>query len=247
MSVKNKPQIEAYIGMTGSGKGVSILRRLAELQPARLLVWDPRDEYDKHARKVTSLADLVAAVRKAGAGGFRLRFVPGGAMDLKAAFAVVCRVAFAAGKLVFLAEELSDVTMPSWAPPAWKQIITQGRHQALIVMGCAQRPALVDKNFLGNATMVRVFMLGDENDVKVMAKTVRATEALVNDLVTVDHDDEKGADIKFLEYTRRTRSLVAGEMTVREGRGVTKYDVRPFVVGEPQKPAVKVARKRGAT
>jgi hypothetical protein len=247
MSVQSKPQIEAYIGMTGSGKGVSIDRRLAELKRPRLLVWDPRDEYDSYARKVTSLVSLTDALRKAGRGGFKLRFVPGGAMDLKQSFAVVCRLSFACGDMVYLAEELSDVTLPSWAPPAWKQIITQGRHRSLVVMGCAQRPALVDKNFLGNATVIRVFMLGDDNDIKTMAKTVRAPESVVADLTTTEHDDDKGADIQFLEYTRRTRTLLAGEMTVRQGRGITRYETRPFVVGEPQKPAAPVRKKRRAT
>jgi hypothetical protein len=242
VSVKSQPQIEAYIGMTGSGKGVSVNRRLAELQPARLLVWDPRAEYEKHARKVDTLAALRDALKSR---AFRLRYVPGPKVDLKAAFGKVCEMAFAAGGLVFIAEELSDVTQPSWAPPAWKQIITQGRHQDLIVFGCAQRPALVDKNFLGNATMIRVFMLGYEEDSKAMAKAVRAPLALVDDLFTNEVIEEKGVDIRYLEYTRRTRTLIAGEIRIRNNR-VTEKRV-PYVVGAPQKAVPTAVRRRGAT
>lgn len=245
MSVKNQPQIEAYIGMTGSGKGVSINRRLAEVQPARLLIWDPRSEYSKHARAVTSLKQLVTDVTKAGAGGFRIRFVPGGSVKLEDAFGIVCRIAFAAGNLMFIAEELSDVTKPSWAPPAWKTINTQGRHRGLHVIGAAQRPALIDKNFFGNCTSVRVFMLGYDDDVKVMAKAVRAPEATLDALFTNELDDGAGVDINYLQYTRRTRELVAGEIRIRGNRVTEK--ATPFVVEAPQKPAVKAPRKRGAT
>lgn len=73
MSVKAKPNIEAFIGMGGSGKGVSIERRLAELQPRRLLMWDPRNEYSKQARAVTSLAVLVRDFKAANTGPIRVR------------------------------------------------------------------------------------------------------------------------------------------------------------------------------
>ena len=129
MTVTAKPRIEAYIGASGSGKGVSIARRLAELKPPRLLVWDPRGEYAKHARAV-SLAAAVDQVAKAGqAGGFALRVVHDGKTAPDAAFGLVCKLAFRAGNLMLLAEELSDVTTASKAPPAWRQCITQGRHQ----------------------------------------------------------------------------------------------------------------------
>ncbi len=243
MSVKSQPQIEAYIGMTGSGKGVSINRRLAELQPKRLLVWDPRDEYDGHARKVTTLAALVADVKKAGAGPFRIRYVPDAKVKTEEAFGIVCRVAFAAGKLVFIAEELSDVTRPSWAPPAWKQIITQGRHQDLIVLGCCQRPALVDKNFLGNATLVRVFMLGYVEDSKAMASAVRVKPEAIDELFT--DEVEGGVDINFLQYTRRSRTLEAGHIRIRGNRVTEKLAL--YVAAAPQKAPAPGVRRRGAT
>lgn len=243
MSVKNQPQIEAYIGASGSGKGVSINRRLAELQPSRLLIWDPRAEYGKHAREVRTLSALVADVKAAGAGGFRIRYVPSGRVDLAEAFGIVCRVAFAAGNLVFVAEELSDVTRPSWAPPAWRQINTQGRHQGLHVLGAAQRPALIDKTFLANCTKVRVFQLGYDDDMKAMAKEVRAPMDALAALVTTEQ--EGGADIRYLEYQRRTRDLMAGEIRIRGGR-VTEKQV-PYVVGEPQKAVAPNVRRRGAT
>lgn len=185
MSVKNEPRIEAYIGSSGSGKGVSLNARLQELKPTRLLIWDPRNEYGKHAPAAPSLAHLVGAFKHARGGNVRQRFVAGPDMPLDKAFGAVCKLAFAAGNLVFLAEELSDVTSASQAPPAWRQVITQGRHQGLHVMAAAQRPALIDKTLLGNCTYVRCFGLRYRDDRRAMAQAMDVDEARIQALRTV--------------------------------------------------------------
>lgn len=184
MSVFNRPKIELYIGVTGSGKGVSVGARFAELKPKRLLLWDPRDEYGKWAPAFDSLPALIGAVRHAKGGPVRARYVHGSSVPIAEAFGIVCDLAFNAGNLVFGAEELSDVTRPSWAPPQWKRVITQGRHQALHVFGMAQRPALIDKNIFGNATYIRCFMLGYRNDRAVMAEELDVTGEEVKALRT---------------------------------------------------------------
>lgn len=198
MSVLNRPQIEAYIGASGSGKGVSINARLADLKPARLLIWDPRDEYGRHAPAFRTLPALVAAFRRAGAGPVRARYVPGGALKLADAFALVCALAFAAGALVFLAEELSDTTTASHAPAAWRRVVTQGRHAKLHVMGAAQRPALIDKTFLGNATYIRCFTLRYRDDRLAMSRALDVPEARVQALQTVE-----GAGVTVINYVER--------------------------------------------
>jgi len=243
VSVLNKPAIEAYIGASGSGKGVSINARLKELQPSRLIIWDPRNEYAKQARPIHSLQALVRDVRAAGAGGFRLRYVPGAGVKLDTAFDVVCKVAFAAGNLTFVAEELSDVTSPGYAPPAWRRITTQGRHAGLHVLGAAQRPTLIDKTFLANCTRVRCFQLGYDDDIKTMAKETRADPALIGALVT--RDTPGGADIRGVEYERRTRELFTVQIKVNS-RGAVETRA-PYVAETPTAAAKKVPRKRGAT
>lgn len=210
MSVLNKPQIEAYIGASGSGKGVSINARLKELKPKRLIVWDPRDEYSDHAAQQTSLKTLALAVAKAGAGPVRVRYVPGPAMKLADAFGVVCHLAFTAGNAVFLAEELSDTTTGSYAPPSWRQVITQGRHKGLHIIGAAQRPALIDKTFLGNATYIRCFTLRYDEDRRAMAKALDVPQERVNALRT--KDDGRRTDIHFLERDFRGELLRDGHI-----------------------------------
>jgi hypothetical protein len=196
MSVLNRPRIEAYIGASGSGKGVSINALLKEEAPKRLLIWDPRDEYAAHATKVITLKALVQHVQAA-RNGFRVRYVPGDSVKLAEAFGIVCALAFRLGNLLFLAEELSDVTTASLAPPAWKKCITQGRHQGLHIVGAAQRPALIDKTFLGNCTYIRCFTLRYADDRKAMAKALDVPELWVGELQTVE--EGKTTVINYIE------------------------------------------------
>lgn len=194
---RNEPKIEAYIGASGSGKGVSITRRLAELKPPRLLIWDPRDEYGKAAKRFTSLPALIEAVAEAGPGPFKARYVAGDSVKLETAFGMVCRLAFTAGDLVFLAEELSDVTSASQAPPEWRKCITQGRHRAMHILAAAQRPALIDKTLLGNCTYIRCFTLRYSDDRRAMAKAMDLPESQITALLTTK--DAKGVRINYAE------------------------------------------------
>jgi hypothetical protein len=209
VTVKGKPRIEAYIGASGSGKGVSIARRLAELQAPRLLIWDPRAEYFKHGRAV-SLQAAVQQVAASADGPFSLRIVHDGKTPPAAAFGLLCKLAFRAGNLLLLAEELSDVTTASLAPPAWRQCITQGRHQNLHVIGAAQRPALIDKTFLGNCTYIRCFTLRYEDDQRAMGKALNVPMADITALETIERPG--GVTINFIERDFRARVLQKGQI-----------------------------------
>lgn len=212
MAVQARPELEAYVGMTGSGKGVSIERRLQELKPARLLIWDPRDEYERHGQRFESLRLLVDAWIRAGAGPLRTRYVPTAQVDPEQAFAVLCRLAFEVGDCTLLAEELSDVTKPSWAPAAWRRCVTQGRHRGMRIMGATQRPALIDKTFLSAATRVRCCMLGYAEDRATMARELDCPVELVQELTTDESDGR--TVVRYVERHRRERRLYAGEITL---------------------------------
>lgn len=213
MSVQNKPKIEAYIGASGSGKGVSINQRLDELQPSRLLIWDPRDEYKKRAPKYTTLPELVGAFVYAKGGPVRARFVPGGSTKLEPQFERLCKLAFAGGNMVFLAEELSDVTTASRAPAAWRQVITQGRHKGLHVLGASQRPALIDKNFLGACTYIRCFTLRYFEDRRAMAKSMDVAQEHIDALQTTETASK--VTINFWEKDFREGISQAGKLELR--------------------------------
>lgn len=215
MSVLNKPRIEAYIGASGSGKGVSINHRLRELKPARLLIWDPRDEYEGHAKPYSSLTDLLKSVRGRSRAPFKARFVPGSGANLGDAFGLLCDVAFTAGEMVFLAEELSDTTTASHAPAAWRRVITQGRHKGLHVIGAAQRPALIDKTFLGNATYIRCFTLRYRDDRLAMSRALDVPEAEVSALQTVEDELKGKTEIQYIERDFRSGVCQRGRIVLR--------------------------------
>jgi hypothetical protein len=96
---------------------------------------------------------VVADLRAPGA--FRVGYI--GAVTPKH-FQIFCKLAWvwlraAAGVLVV--EELSDVTNPAKAPPAWGAICRKHRHAlGSTVYALTQRPAESDKTILGNAELI---------------------------------------------------------------------------------------------
>lgn len=215
MSVLNRPHIEAYVGDTGSGKGVSINKRLDAEKPTRLIIWDPRNEYARHARRFDELGPLVRTVATAKAG--RFRFVPGGRVKLREAFQVWCDLAFTWGNCWVLCDELGDVTTPGWSPPGWRRVITQGRHQALRIIGAAQRPALIDKTFLGQATYLRCFALGYDNDVAAMAQLLRVPVEQVSAVQVVE--TATTVTLNYLERDKRAGTLQPGHIRLPKRPG----------------------------
>lgn len=166
----NTAHIEAVMGASGSGKSHYIKGRIKALKPQRLIVWDAREEYAELATPTERIGDVLAGLRSGKR--VRLAYRPK-TMDekqLRAKFEALCKIVFAAGNVMFIAEELSDVTSPSWAPGAWRQISTQGRHRGLQVFGTSQRPASIDKHFLGNATQVRTHRLNYQPDRVTLAQ-----------------------------------------------------------------------------
>lgn len=192
-----RPDLRAYIGATGSGKGVSIREHLAEAKPARLLVWDPLNEHAERAKAVTTLHALVAACAKAGKGAFAIRYVPPDGTKLPAAFELFCALAYRLGACTVLIEELSEVTSPSWAPRTWSKCCKAGRHAGLKLVVSTQRPAQSDKDFLGNTTYVRCFTLRYPNDRQAMADLMSVPRASIEALATVE--GPKATTIGYVE------------------------------------------------
>lgn len=210
MDNSNKPDIRAYVGATGSGKGVSIREHLKAENPSRFLAWDPLNEYGSFGRRLSKLEDVAKAMQ---APTFRIAFNPG--QDPKkfpAKFAFLCQLAFAAGKLKFLVEELADVTSPSFAPLEWRRCTTQGRHQGLRIVAASQRPAQVDKQFLGGCTYIRCFTLRYPQDRQAMAGAMSVDLAEIASLSTVE--DDKRTTIGFWERDFRSGVSQRGQIVL---------------------------------
>jgi hypothetical protein len=196
MDNSNKPSLRAYIGATGSGKGVSVREYLKKEKAARLVIWDPLREYASFGRTVTNIPELCKALASQ---KFNVCYWPG--PDEKTypeKFDLFCRAVFSAGNCTVHIEELAQVTTPSHAPPAWRRITKQGRHQGLRVIAATQRPVDCDKDFLSGVTYVRVFYLRWTRDKKLMAELLEAPLADVSALATVEKEDGS-THIQYME------------------------------------------------
>lgn len=174
-----KADINAVIGASGSGKTTYVMREIKRRKPKRLIVWDTKGEFarENYGQPVETLAEVLAIMKKAGSGGgFKICYKPrGSSSQLKKQFDLLCSMAFAAKNLLFVAEELAEVTTASHAPAGWRKITTQGRTEGLIIFGLSQSPAQIDKDFFGNCSMVRTGRLNFESHIKAMANCMSVT------------------------------------------------------------------------
>ena len=188
---KNKPSIVAVIGATGSGKSHYVKKVLKKIK-GRILIWDFKNEYSAEGfTATTSLGDVSRALR--GSKNARVAFLPSMDDKIRAReFDQCCEFVYALGDLTFLVEELKFVTRPNWSPMAWSKITMSGRDLGIRVVGTSQRPASIDKDFFGNCTLVRCGALGYDDDIVVMAKSMRLDRKQI----------EKLTEYQFLQYRR---------------------------------------------
>lgn len=227
MAADLEAKIWGVMAASGTGKGLWIKAQLRTLKPARLVVWDFKREYGEFAKMAPNMAAVRAAMVKAGAAGpLRVAYCPVGAKDkdVQAEFQALCELVYAWEHCVFIAEELSNVTTPSWAPPAWRKMSTSGRHAGVHLIGVAQMPSLIDKAFLGNCTLIHAGPLHEERH---------------RDAVERSMDVERGslADLCKFQYVEKNRDT--GE--------ITTGCIVPKGVPSPPRPSVPTRRgRRGA-
>lgn len=166
-----RASIVALVAATGAGKSHWIKTKGID-QGGCVVVWDPMHEYGKLGRTFDSLAKLTGAIRARPAGVFVYqvpRHVREDEKKMQAAFAFFCHAVYEIGDVTVIVEELSLVTKAGYAPPKWRELIVTGRHRRLRVIGTTQRPALCDKTFISNATLLRVGFLRAASDKAAMS------------------------------------------------------------------------------
>ncbi len=162
-----KAAIQVVCGSSGSGKSVTIKKRLQKEK--RLIIWDIDDEYTGEmgipgCQRITSMAELAAKVSKAKAGKFAY-------VGPKSNFEQWCRVVFAWGYCAAVAEETAGVTSAAKAPDAWHTLISRGRKRGIKpLVGVTQRPSESDKTIMGNCSSIQCGMLTRAMDRKYMAQ-----------------------------------------------------------------------------
>jgi len=146
----------------GSGTGKSYCMGKLTEKDRRLIIWDVMDEYDDRTVIIKAWPALIKAVK---AKEYRISFRPS-FEDLAGDFSRFCRLVYAVGRVRVVVEELNQVTQPSYAPPAWRNLCSRGRHRGVMIAGASQRPASVDKDFIGNMTECFAGRLPYRNDWK---------------------------------------------------------------------------------
>lgn len=208
---KNVAKVIAVMGASGSGKSAWIKQQLRAGNPGRLLVWDPQDEFTAFGRVITDPDELSGVIYAAGrAGGYRLVFQPGKRISTYAEkFDDFCETAYLSGNACVVVDELGDVTEPSRAPDGWSVLSRKGRHRGLTVFGAAQRPANIDKDFIGNSSLVHCSRLSYETDIKVMANALGVPVQEVRDLKA----DPDAVDFDFIERNMQTGAVRRAKLT----------------------------------
>lgn len=199
---RNKALIVAVMGASGSGKSTYLKQTIRKTLPNRLLIWDPMHEYGDFGEPCAKLSDLMTLMSTP---SFCVDFLPAPDPEqMKKQFDLFCQLAFAAGNLTLVVEELAFVTSPGFAPPGWAAVTLKGRHKALKVYGASQRPAAIDKHFFSNATKVRTGRLNYAADIKTLANVLGIAPEQVQSLLPLE----------FLERDMSTGNVIAGKLKI---------------------------------
>lgn len=203
MAADNDAEIWGVMAASGSGKGVWLKDRLRELNPKRLVIWDFKKEYGEFAPLVPTLKHVRDAMLKAGGSGpLRIAYRPQSFKDkeMKREFEGLCSLVQAWENCTFLVEELSNVTLPGWAPPAWRMMSTGGRHEGVHIIGVSQNPASIDKQFLSNCTLIHVGSLHEYVHRNAVEKSLDVMPGELADLIKY----------QWVEKDRKTGELRVG-------------------------------------
>lgn len=140
---------------------------------------------------------MLQIIKKAGkVGGFHVVFVP--TLNQKRdteLFSVVCKMLLIAQNVTLIAEELHSVTTASNAPDGWRKICFMGRAFGVEVFGLSQRPASVDKAFMGSLSELYCGRLSHPADQKAMADVLgveRSEIALLSGYQAIIRDMQTG-------------------------------------------------------
>lgn len=199
-SADKKADILIAIGATGSGKSTRIKGDIERRGLRRVLVWDAMHEYDKipACKTLGVLRDTALSKSE-----FTLRFLPSFDNKVKVRqFDAFCRIGLAARRVALLCEELSQVVDANGGGPGWTQALTAGRHRDLILYGTSQRPALIDKTALSQATRLYCGNLELPADMKVMAQMLTVTTEELQALAPWD----------YIERHRESKQIFRGNL-----------------------------------
>lgn len=213
MGVQNKASCEAVIGKAGSGKSTFTKRMVKSKKPKRIAIWSlnellpdgqPLEDWAGvvNGKIVRNIQDLAKELNKA---TFKVVFFPSGDVQKrKREFEYFCQMVFKAKNLMVVVEELHYVTspIPSQVPESWTQLSCLGRKFGIHLVGTSQRPAHMDKDFLGNCSRVICLAIRHPADRKAVSENAVIPVKDIEKLVPLEYIIS--ADDRPLEYGKLT-------------------------------------------
>lgn len=175
---QNAAKVIAIMGSTGTGKTSYLRQVLNKRKRKRTMIWSPKEDIDNYAalyggQVVTTAGQALELLKAAGKGPVHIVFKPHLVRSVdEAQFDAVCKMAMLARNMTFIVDELHTVTKPSWAPDGWRKLVMMGRGYGAEVFGLSQRPASIDKDFLGNCSCVHVRRMAIAIDAKAVAHSL---------------------------------------------------------------------------
>lgn len=177
-------------GARGTGKTHWCRRYVEAQRPARLIVWDFKNDpgLSGLGTPYTSLPGFIQSLK---APRFASRYLVdhSGRMPIAQQFDFFCRAAWEAGCLLMYVCELPEVTRAGAAPDAWRRCVNVGREYQhggrlkwLSIVADGQRPAEVDKSIISNADIIHSGRLAFLDDAKYMAKSINCSPQELMDL-----------------------------------------------------------------
>lgn len=170
-----------------------------------MLIWDFKGEYFVKD-ETTDTAELIYWLSLVKRKQFEIAFRPSMHASVRQKqFDLFCLVAFEVRDLTVVVEELKFVTKATTAPAPWSLLTMTGRDRGIHVIGTSTRPAVIDKDFFGNATVIHTGRLVYPEDVRVVAKAMIVDPARIQPLV----------DLDYLERNVQTGRLRCGTVKIQ--------------------------------
>ena len=138
-----------------------------------MLIFDPNCEpaYASGARIVDRELDLIDALRDPACKRILWRGLAAGGLTVET-FERVNEIAWAAGDLTLVWEEIDRWTGPQKLPPFALALVNQGRHRGVALIAASRRPARVSRDLTASATRIVAFQVREPRDVAYLREWI---------------------------------------------------------------------------
>lgn len=188
------------VGMTGKGKTTLARWLVEQLQPVRVVVFDPKAELDFGIPPARTPAELAATMHQP-----VVHYVPASfdRRQLEEACQIVHETP---GPLIWWVDETSELTNPGYCPEGLRLSVTQGRADRKMVLALCQRIAESHPVFRSQSEHIFMFVPPPiELDLKAIAGSVRRDAGVLEEALASLHAEQ--GEYSHLWYVRDTDEL----------------------------------------